>query len=296
MELVFLGTSSMMPTKSRNQISILLKYKDESILFDCGEGTQRQLRIANISPTKITKILISHWHSDHVLGLPGLISTLSASNYSNKLEIFGPKNSKIFISNMLKTFMPYDLIDYEVHEIKTKKFFESKDFYLEALPMNHGIPCLGYSFIEKDKRKINMDYLKKFNLKNHPIIKKLQLGQDIVWKDKKIKADLATKIIKGKKITFVTDTLPNDNIIKLAKNSDLFICEATHTKDIQEKTEKFKHMTAEQAAKLAKNANVKKLVLTHYSQRYKTVFPILEEAKKVFPETIASEDFKVVKV
>ena len=145
---------------------------------------------------------------------------------------------------MFETFIPNKLIDLEVIEIKKQRFFENKDFYLEALPMKHGVPCLGYSFIEKEKRKINSNYLKKFKLKQHPIIKKLQEGKDITWNGKKIKANLATKIEKGKKITFVTDTLSNNNIIRLAKNSDLFICEATTTKEIGEKTERFKHMKA----------------------------------------------------
>lgn len=286
----------MMPTKARNQLSVLLRFRDENILFDCGEGTQRQMRIAQIAPTKITKILISHWHSDHVLGLPGLITTLGVSNYNKQLEIYGPRNTKKFIKNLFTAFIPHNLINIKVIEVNEQRFFENKHFYLEALPMKHGIPSLGYSFTEKDRRKINLSYLKKFKLKQHPILKQLQQGKDIIWKGKKIKAANATTTEKGKKITFVTDTLPNKNIIKLAKNSDIFICEATHSKDIGEKTARYKHMTAEQAAKLAKQSKVKKLVLTHYSQRYKTVKPLLIEAKRVFKNSVAPEDFDVIKV
>lgn len=296
MDLVFLGTSSMIPTKLRNQLSILLRYKDEGILFDCGEGTQRQLRILGIPPTKITKILISHWHLDHVLGLPGLITTLGASNYNKKLELYGPRNSGTFIENMFKAFIQHKTVDIEVIEIRKQRIFENEDFYIDALPMKHGIDCFGYSFVEKDRRKINLGYLEKFGLKQHPILKKLQRGEDILWKEKTIKADLATKKIKGKKITFVTDTLPNESIVKLANDSDIFICESTHTREIGEKTERYMHMTAEQAAELAKKSKVKKLVLMHFSQRYKTTEPFLKEAKKVFKNTIAAEDFKVIKV
>ena len=296
MDIIFLGTSSMIPTKSRNQLSILLKYKDEGILFDCGEGTQRQLKIIGIPPTKITKILVSHWHLDHVLGLPGLITTLGASNYNKKLKLYGPKNSRRFIENMFKAFIQHQPIDIEVIEIKKQRIFENNDFYIESLPMKHGIACFGYSFVEKDRRKINLSYLKKFGLKQHPILKKLQHGEDIEWKEKTIKAELATETVKGKKITFITDTLPNENIIKLAKDSDILICESTHTKEVGEKTEKYKHMTAEQAAELAKKSRAKKLVLMHFSQRYKTTEPFIKEARKVFKNTIAAEDFKVIKV
>ena len=296
MEITFLGTGSMIPTKNRNQTAMFLKYKDEGILFDCGEGTQRQFKVIGIAPTKVTKILVSHWHSDHILGLPGLITTLGASKYNKKLEIYGPKDSKKFVQNIFKAFIPKNRINLEVIEVKKQKIFENHDFYIEALPMKHGAPCLGYSVVEKGKRKIDLTYLKKFKLKQHPILKKLQQGKDITWKGKKIKASKATKEIQGKKVTFITDTIPNDNIIKLAKESDVFICESTHTKEVGEKTSKYKHMTAEQAAQLAKKAKVKKLIITHYSQRYKTSKPLLEEAKKVFKNTIAAEDFKKVNV
>src|SRR3989344_4766436 len=128
MELVFLGTSSMRPTKSRNQISVLLRYKDESILFDCGEGTQRQLRIADISPTKLTKILISHWHSDHVLGLPGLLITMASLEYSKTLEVFGPKGTKKYFDRLFNLFINKNKIKVIIHEINNEgKFLETKD-------------------------------------------------------------------------------------------------------------------------------------------------------------------------
>src|SRR3989344_1453883 len=154
MQLTFLGTSSMVPTKERNQIAVFLSYDTEGILFDCGEGTQRQFKIAGISLSKVTKILISHWHGDHVLGLPGLMQTLSSTDYTGKLEIYGPIGTKKRIEKMFEAFVFDKRLDFDVKEVKSGVFFENNDFQLEAHQLEHGIEILGYSFVEKDKRKI----------------------------------------------------------------------------------------------------------------------------------------------
>src|SRR3989338_6781714 len=147
MQVLFLGTSSMVPTKERNQSSVLISYKNEGILVDCGEGTQRQLKIAGIKLTSITKILISHWHGDHVLGLPGLIQSMAASDYNKVLEIYGPKNTKEFFRNMFKTFIFDRKIDIKINEIHNDIFFQNDEFVLEAKPLEHGIETLGFGLI-----------------------------------------------------------------------------------------------------------------------------------------------------
>ncbi len=138
-ELAFLGTSSMVPTKERNQSAVLISYKNEGILVDCGEGMQRQFKQKGIPLTKITKILISHWHGDHVFGLPGVMSTLGTENYSKTLEIYGPKGTKKHIEDMFKAFVFDRRIKFEIKEIKSGKFFENKDFYLELCLWNMGL-------------------------------------------------------------------------------------------------------------------------------------------------------------
>ena len=203
MEIVFLGTSAMVPTKERNHPGIFISYKNEGILLDCGEGIQRQLKIAGISPTKVTKIFISHWDGDHVLGLPGLLQTLSSSEYGGVLEIYGPKNTKKFMINMFKTFYFDNRLKININEIKQGKFFENKDFILEAFNLEHKIPTLGINFIEKDRRKINLAYIKKIKIPEGPLLGKLQKKQSINWKGKIIKPENATYIIQGKKITYI---------------------------------------------------------------------------------------------
>ncbi len=290
MKITFLGTGSMVPTPERNHTAILLSYENENILVDCGEGTQKQLRLAKIAPTKITKVLITHWHGDHVLGLPGLIQTLGAQEYSKVLDVYGPKGTKEFITNMFKGFINEFRIKIRINEINEGIFYKSKDYSLEARRLNHSTICYGYSFIEADKRNVNVSYTKKFGLTRHPILKELQEGRSITWKGQKIKMEDATTLKKGKKISFILDTGYTKSAVELAEGADLLICEATHLEELKEKTEEYKHLTTKQAAGIAKEANVKKLIITHFSQRYKDLKKLEKEAKDEFKETIAAKD------
>ncbi|MDI6737363.1 MAG: ribonuclease Z [Nanoarchaeota archaeon] len=296
MEITFLGTGAMVPTVERNHCSFLLEYRDEAVMFDCGEGTQRQLKKAKISPAKITKILISHWHGDHVLGIPGLIQTMAACEYSGKLDIYGPIGSKEFFSRMFNSFILDAKISVSVHEVNEGIFFENEWFSLEAKSLRHSSRCLAFAFIEKDRRRINMDYVKKFGLQQHPIMKELQNGKDIEWKGNKIRADDATFVVKGKKIVYVADTAPCRNAVDIARNADILVCEATLAEDMRGKAEISKHLTSSQAGEIAKQASVKKLVLTHFSPRYKTVTHIRDEAKKAFRNVSCARDFMKIKL
>ncbi len=295
MEITFLGTGSMLPTRERNGTAMLLTYRDQGLLFDCGEGTQRQLRIANIPATKITKILVSHWHGDHVFGLPGLLLTLGASHYQGTLEMFGPKKSKQRFADLRKPFVAQNILPITLKEVNKGIFYENDFFKLEALALEHSTTVLGYSFIEQDKFHINVPYAKKMGLLNNPLLSDLQKGKDVTWQGKKIKVKDATTRSPGKKITFITDTRYCANAVKLAKNADVLICEATFMHDLKEKAKQFAHLTTKQAAMLAKKANVKQLIITHFSQRYKDIKAMEAEAKAVFPNTVAAYDFLVYK-
>ncbi len=297
--LIFLGTGQAIPTARRNHTAILLKYKQENILLDCGEGTQRQFRKAKLNPCKITRILITHWHGDHVLGLPGLFQTLALNNYNKTLHIYGPRGTKKFISLLYKLFVFKEKIKIQVREIKKGKVFETSDFHIESLPMTHNTPCLAYSFIEKDKIRINKKKLNKLNLKGK-VIAEIVKGKDISFQGKKIKASDLIYIEKGKKIAIIFDTSLNNNCYKIAKNSDLLICESTFLESSESGknlAREYKHLTASQAAQIAKKARVKKLILTHLSQRYGGKEKIiLQEAKKVFKNTTVAEDLNRIEI
>jgi len=295
-EITFLGTSSMVPTKERNQSSILISYKTNGILIDCGEGTQRQLKTAGIAITKINKVLITHWHGDHTFGLPGLISTLGSCDYSKTLEIYGPRGTKEHFDNMLKAFIFDKRIKINVKEIGPGKFFENEDFLLEAMPLEHGTITLGYNFIEKDRRKIDLKRIKKLGIPEGPLLGKLQENKTITWKGKKITPKDTTYMLKGKKISIIADTVPCENCYKLAKDADLLVCEATYSSKLEEKGEEYGHMTAKNAALIANKVNVKKLVLNHFSARYRDTQEIEEDARNYFDDVICAYDLMKIKL
>jgi len=296
-KVVMLGTSSAFPTKERAHTSIYLDIGTEAMLFDVGESAQRQILFASLSPMKITKIFISHWHGDHVLGLGGLLQSYGINKRSEKLEIYGPKGTKKRFESMRSAFDLRFTYPVEIYDIKNGKILETENYTILAEECAHGrMPCLAYSFVEKPKRKINTEYLRQFGLTRHPILKKLQEGKDIVWEGKKISAKKATYLVPGKKIVFILDSAFTEKLVKFAKGADLVICESTFSDELKSEAQKFGHMCASDTAILAKKANVKKLVLTHFSQRYKDVAPLLNQAKQIFPNTIAAKDLDVYKV
>jgi ribonuclease Z len=295
-KITFLGTADQIPSVRRNHTSILLNYNEENILIDCGEGTQRQFRIAGLNPCKITRILISHWHGDHVLGLPGLLQTLSASGYNKTLYIYGPRGIDRQIKDMLGVFGFKREYEIEIEEV-SGKFFEKEDFYLEAEKMEHGIPTNAYNFVKKGKLRIDKKKLKKFKISEGPHLSKLKEGKDIIFKDKKFKVKDLTYEEKNLKISFVLDTLNNERIVPFVKSANLLISESSFGEDLEDKAREHLHLTSKQAGQIAKKAKVEKLVLTHLSQRYEqNPKQILFEAQKVFKNTFLVKDFDVLEV
>ncbi len=295
-KITFLGTSDQIPSAQKNHTSVHLNYKGENILIDCGEGTQRQFRKAKLNPCKIDKILITHWHGDHVFGLPGFLSTLALSGYNKKLVIYGPKRTKIFVRELLKVFNFERKYEIEVKEI-SGKFFEADEFFLEAKSMEHGIPCNAYCFVKKDKIRIDKEKLKKTKLPSGPLIQKLKQGKNISYNGKKYLPKDLTYLEKGKKISFVFDTRLNKKIVPFVKDSDLLICESSYGSELEEQAKKHLHLTSVQAAEIAKKSKSKKLILTHISQRYdKNLKKILQESKKVFKNSVLAKDLDCFEV
>ncbi|MCK5043856.1 ribonuclease Z [Candidatus Pacearchaeota archaeon] len=295
-KLTFLGTADSIPSASRNPTSILLTYNQENILIDCGEGTQRQFRKARLNPCKITRLLITHWHGDHVLGIPGLLQTLALSGYNKTLFIYGPKGTKTFMKNLLDVFVFRKQYQIKVEEI-SGKFFEVADFYLESKGMTHGIPCNAYSFVKKGQIRIDKKKLTKSKLPSGPLLQKLKQGKDVTYQGKKYLAKNLTFKEEDKKVSFVLDTSLNKQIIPFVKDSDLLICESNFDPELKDRAKEYKHLTSDQAGNIAKKSNSKKLILTHISQRYdRDPKKILNGAKKIFKNSFLVKDLDIIKV
>lgn len=287
----------MSPTKDRNHPSIIIRYNGEVLMFDCGEGTQRQLKYAGISPQKIKNIFITHWHGDHVLGLPGLLQTIAANDQQEEITIYGPKNTKEKITTLLEIFPFQNSLKLNIKDIEQdeKIILKNQYFEIKAIKLQHSIDTFGYSFIEKSKINIDKEKMKKLNIQEGPHLKEIKLGKPIKINNKTIKPEDIGIQSKGKKITYITDTLLCENAIKLAQNSDILICESTYSKEHQDLADERLHMSSEDAATLANQSESKKLILFHFSQRYKDTNKLVQEAKTIFPNTLESYDLMKIK-
>jgi ribonuclease Z len=296
-KITFLGTGSAIPTKLHNHPAILLSYKNENILFDCGEGTQRQFRYADLSASKITRLFITHWHGDHILGIPGLLQTLALNSYQKKLHIYGPRGTSHHLSNILRMFIFEGAIDYEIHEISSETAFENSDFKIEAKELSHSTKCLAYSFVEKDKLRLKKDKIKKLKLPNSPLLKEIQQGKDITLNGKKIKAKSLTYLQEGRKVSLVLDTSYNESIPIFVKNSNILIAESTYSSEEAELAKEKMHLTTKDAATIAKKAKAEQLYLVHLSQKHEHLPNLIEkEAKSIFKNTKVAKDLDIIEI
>lgn len=294
----FLGTVSGIPSKERNHPSLVIEYfgeEKDTLLFDCGEGTQLQLMKANISFMKINKIFITHWHADHFAGLIPLIQTMNLEKRKKELKIFGPEAEK-FVSTILSLGyfgckFPVKPINVPLEGGEISLIDEDEEYEVYSIPVLHSIPSVAYCFKEKDRWKIDEKKLKELGLKRGYWLRKLKAQGKAVYKGREIKIEEIGKIKKGLKIVYSGDTKPCDNIVKISMDADLLIHDATFLEEQEGKA----HADVKQAAKIAKKANVKQLILTHISRRYKNAEELEAEAKKVFENTrVAYDLMKVV--
>lgn len=289
-KVTFLGTSAQIPSAKRNHTAILITYKDENILVDCGEGTQMQFRKAQLNPCKLTTILITHIHGDHTFGLPGLLSTLNFSGYNKYLRIYCPKGAKKIIEEFIDIEHLKNGFKIKIEEV-SGKFYENEDFYLESESMQHGIPTNAYNFVIKSKSRIDKLKLKKYKIPEGPLLKNLKQGKDIFYEGKKYKAKELVYLEEGKKISFVLDTVLNNKIARFVKGADLLICDSSFSSENSKEAKEHMHLTARQDGQIANSAKVKKLVLTHISQRYDNKLKeLLDDAKKEFKNVVIAED------
>ena len=294
-EVTFLGTTAAIPTHDRNHASIYLRYQSEQeyvCLFDCGEGTQRQIFSSGLNFMRISDIFITHWHADHFAGLLGLAETMNLEGRTKPLTIYAPEAEKFvpMLMDIGYSTKDFDIVpknvEFEGHEIE--QFVENHEFVIEAIPMKHGIPAVAYAFIEKDRTKIDRAQAQALGLPpKGQIYKKIKSDRKAVFKGKEIKLDDIAIVEKGKKIIYSGDTMPNQNIIKISDNADLLIHDSTFLDEMENKS---KHSTVDDVLKIATAAKVKQLVLTHISRRYQDIQEIKDKLK-AYPNVRIARDF-----
>lgn len=299
LEITFLGTSSAVHSKERNHPSIALKAFGEIFLFDCGESTQRQLLFTNVSPMKISKIFITHYHGDHILGLPGLIQSMSLNGRESKLTIYGPKGLARVEDAIYS--LGYCSIEYPVEfiEIDAGIVEETDEYIIQAERVKHNVPSLAYSIEEKKKPKFLREKAIELGVPEGPAFGRLHNGEEVTVDGKIIKPEqVLGEPRKGIKITYSGDTRPCDEMIDFAKDSTLLIHESTFINEEAKNAEEYGHSTSIDAATVAKKSNSKKLILTHISTRYgeKYTNMMLKEAKEIFENTEIAYDLKEEKL
>jgi len=304
-ELTFLGTTASIPTFERNHPGIYLKYisQDEHcFLFDCGEGTQKQIFKSGLNFMRIDNVFITHWHADHFAGLFGLIETMSLEKREKPLFIYGPEAEKFvkIILNLGYGRKPFEIIQKDVgfRGSKIETVFDSSEYQVLSIPVSHGIPAVAYAFVEKDRIKIDKKKALKLGLpKRGAIFQKLKDNGYAVYKGNRIELADVSVIEKGKRVVYSGDTESCKNLIEIAKNSDAFIIDCTYFENITERH----HINLEQAIKIGEEANTKKLVLTHISRRYQNQKELEDIVKEVIKKSeikdiIVARDFMKVVV
>lgn len=298
LKITFLGTSGTIPSVERNPSSILLNYNGERILFDCGEGTQRQMMRAKTGFKRLNNIFITHLHTDHFIGLFGLLETMSLNDRKERLNVYTPNPT--FLSTMFRLFGYHNFeFPIEVHGVEDGKLFDFGNFSVMAFKTKHIIESYGYAFIEKPRPgKFNRERAEKLGIPPGPLYSKLVRGESVEVGGRVIKPEeVVGEPRPGRKIVYTGDTRPIDKIAEIAKNADILIHDASFTHDLLDWAKETKHSTAREAAEIALKARVKKLVLMHISARYsKDSSPLLEEAREIFPNTVVAEDFLEIEV
>lgn len=298
-EITFLGTVSGIPSKERSHPAITLEYygeKKDTLLFDCGEGTQLQLMKSGISFMDIDRIFISHWHADHFAGLIPLIQTMNLEKRRKELKIFAPEAER-FVSDIvdlgyfgLRFPVVAVNVPFEGSEITLVE--EKEDWKVLSIPVLHTVPTVAYCFTEKDRWNIDLNKLKKLGLPRGYWLKKLKKFGKTEYKGREVKIEDVANAKPGLKVIFSGDTKPCENIVKISADSDLLIHDGTFLEENEGKA----HADVKQAAKVAKKARVKQLILTHISRRYTDIKELEKEARKIFDNTKTAYDFMKVKL
>jgi ribonuclease Z len=297
LDLVFLGTAGSMPTAQRAPAALLVRRGGDRLLFDCAEGTQRQLLRSSVGLVELEEIFVTHFHADHILGLPGLFKTFSLRGRERPLDVYGPRGLVDLLGSLRRVVgkLSYDV---RVIELEPGDVLERGDYRLATFAVSHGVPALGWSVIEATRPgRFDVEAADALGVPSGPARGALQRGESVTCPDGS--AVTAEHVLgpprPGRKIVITGDTAPSETIVEAAWGADVLVTEATFAEEERERAEETRHQTAAQAAGTAQRANVGLLALTHLSNRYFGA-EIAREAREIFPDTVVPKDFDVVEV
>lgn len=295
LEVCLLGTGGMMPLPYRWLTSLMARYNGKSILIDCGEGTQIAMKEKGWSPKPIDVICFTHFHADHISGLPGMLLTMGNAERTEPLLLVGPKGLTKVVSalRIIAPELPFPVECLELTETEHSLQFDG--FRIEAFKVNHNVVCYGYNILVDRIGKFDVDKAQEHGI-DRRYWNRLQKGETIETEQGTWTPDMVLGAPrKGIKLTYCTDTRPTDSIVRNARGADLFICEGMYGEpEKKQKAREYKHMTFYEAAHLAKEAQVGELWLTHYSPSLTRAEEYMDDVRKIFPNAIAGKDGKSV--
>lgn len=291
-DLIILGCSSQQPTRRRNHGAYLLRWNEEGLLFDPGEGTQRQFIFANVAPPCVTRIFVSHFHGDHCLGLGSMLMRLNLDKVTHPIHCYYPASGKKFFDRLRYGTIYHETINVIEHPVSEEGLVhDDGKFQIEAYFLKHGVDNIGWRIKEPDVRKFEKEKLKEKGIRG-PTVKELEEKGAITLDGVQISLDEVSHMRKGDVFSIIIDTLPCANTYKIAEGAKLLLCEATYLELHKDLARKHRHLTAKQAAQIAKEAEAQHLVLTHFSARYQDLKEFTEEARVIFPHTDVADDLK----
>jgi ribonuclease Z len=289
-----LGTGSQVPTRERNHNGYFVRWDEQGFLFDPGEGTQRQMTFAGVSASEITKIFITHFHGDHCLGLPGVLQRLALDRIAHEVEVFYPASGRQYFENLKNSSIYYNTVSLKEYPISKAGIIHSDEkITIQAQKLDHSTEAWGYRIQESDSVSMLPEKLSQLGITGKRTGELKQKGS-IEIEGQQIRLEDVSVVKKGQSFAFIMDTGICEAVYQLAQNVDLLICESTYLASETADAIKNKHLTAVQTAEIAQKAGVGKLVLTHFSPRYKSVDDFVLEAKAIHSNVVAARDGKKI--
>ena len=294
LRVVFLGTSAGRPTPRRSVSAVYLQFGADSVLFDCGEGTQLQVLKAGVRISNLKAICITHFHGDHINGLPGFLGTVGLNGHRDRMVLASPRGMDRYLAVLRELSILNPSFELDLVQNSVGMVYATEDYTIETTKLDHRVPAYGFIFRERDLvGRFDLQKAMEMGIEPGPVFGRLQRGETITLEDgRQVRpTDVLGPTRKGRSVAYITDTRPSATVVEAVAGVDILIHEATYLSGLRDQAMARKHSTVSEAAMVAREAGVKQLILTHISPKHTSAREILREAKAIFPESYLAEDF-----